>query len=262
MTCVRDQYIASVRASLACFARARELAEEVAGHLDESTAHLEWRGMSHDEAVAEAINRLGSPLEIAAAFAENREPLAVPTRFTRAVGWLAMLALPAWTAAFAFMLASDLAERTRDWEAMPQDLWYAGMLAMMVGSVALLVAGLGLSRRLGGLGLTGTVCVALLSVVVLATPLAWFVPGWASVMAIALSLLSFRLRARRSGFAVYAAIAAAGPAGALTTFLAIGDAGAWSLAFGFMLVPGVAIALLGYRLVREPAIPVPSLTRI
>jgi hypothetical protein len=262
MSTAVTEYLKALEAELGCFVRAGELTTEVSAHLHESVERLEHDGADTEDATAQAIARLGTPREIAAAFARQGEPLAVPTRFTRASGWLAVISLPFWAATFVLIQGAQEAEKTRDWEGLPQALFVSGMATMLVATLGFLVAALGLSRRVGALGRLGTLAIALLGLGVPLVAMAWLIPAWTAVLAVALVALGWQLRVRQSPFATHVLLAAAGPAGAFASFwvfAGIGNEDLWGVPFGIMLLSAGAFAALGYRLVREPSVAVPSL---
>lgn len=256
----RDTYLAALQSELACFARNRELVQEVTAHFDESVDSLQRSGVEPDAAVGQAIARLGTPKEIASAFAVQGEPLAVPTRFTRFAGLLAIVALPFWVATFALMAGSEWAERSREWDGLPQTLFMLAMVTMMVATVGFLFAGLGLSRRIGNFGTWGVVATGLLGLGIALSLMAWFVPAWAIVMTVALGILWFRLRKQESRYANHVAVATAGALGALVSFFvlaATGTESGWSIAFAMVLISASALALIGFDLMREPHVETP-----
>jgi hypothetical protein len=260
-TSTENEYLQALRAELDCFVRGRELAVEVTGHLHESSERLVREGRDPDDALAEAIARLGTPREIAAAFVNQGEPLAVPTPFTRASGWLALLALPLWLATFGLMQGAQVAERTREWEGLPQTLFLLGMVTMLVATLGFLATASGLYRRTGGLGLTGQVAIGFMALGVLLVSVAWFIPAWTTALAVAFGLLGVRLRARQSPFSTYALVAMGGSLAALVSFFVVAPFDTdvlWGIPWAIMLLPAVAVALAGLRLAREPAIAIPT----
>jgi hypothetical protein len=260
-TSTENEYLRALRAELDCFVRGRELAAEVTGHLHESSARLVREGRDPEGALAEAIARLGAPREIAAAFVTQGEPLAVPTPFTRASGWLALLALPLWLATFGLMQGSQVAERTREWEGLPQTLFLLGMATMLFATLGFLATVSGLYRRAGGLGTSGQLAIGIMAVGVLLVALAWFVPAWTTALAVAFGLLGLRLRARKSPFSSYALVAMGGSLAALVSFFVVAPFDLnvlWGIPWAIMILPAVAIAMAGLRLAREPAIAVPA----
>jgi hypothetical protein len=260
-TSEQDDYLQALRAELDCFVRGRELAAEVAGHLQESIERLVREGSNADGAVTEAIAKLGTPREIGAAFVTQGEPLAVPTPFTRASGWLALLALPLWMATFGLMQGAQIADRTREWEGLPQTLFLLGMATMLFATLGFLATVSGLYRRAGGLGTSGQLAIGVMAVGVLLVSLAWFIPAWTTAQAVAFGLMGLRLRARQSPFSTYALVAMGGSLAALVSFLVIAPIDInvlWGIPWAIMILPAVAIALAGLRLAREPAIAIPA----
>jgi hypothetical protein len=253
-------YTRALRRELSCFARGRDLALEVETHLNESIARLEADGMAPPLAVATAIERLGPPREIAAAFVNQGEPVAIPTRWTRLTGWVSLLAIPAGIAATAFMIASATA--AGDWEGLPQTLYLFGATCLLISGAAIVLGTIGLGRRLGGLGKAGKAGFALVAFSAVATvPGAWFVPAWLVPLAGGLLAIAFSLRVKESPFGKPALIAGAGTTVALLAWLVaaatVGDrAGAAYTAIP-MLVPAVAFGMLGIQLAREAPVEVP-----
>jgi hypothetical protein len=111
----------------------------------------------------------------------------MPTNFTNQAGRMALTAACAWVVA-SILVGAKTWFGENDWST---PLYIAVMGAVTVGGVLALVAMIGLSKRLGGLGVVGLVGIVLVGVGVAFGFIAtWAVPVWMSIQGLGLLLIA------------------------------------------------------------------------
>lgn len=142
----------------------RRIVDEITDHALETIDALSREGMSHNEAVARAIERLGPPTAVALSFARSRG-LGMPTTTTRLAGLAGMLA--------PFLMVFGLLMESYDGMGDPGH-WIGGG-ALFASALGLLFLSFGLWRRhAGALGIWGRAALfTIIAAPVLALPFGW-----------------------------------------------------------------------------------------
>ena len=193
-----DGYLETLHRSIRFRRDADDLVAEVHDHLLEAIEILEHRGTGPVAAQRETLERFGDPTVLARAFASTpRGGIAVPTEFTRVSGitsivsgmlWLAMVGL--------WWLANWREDVDGSWEGAAQIFWMLGTVAALGAGALLVFSMVGMNQRHGGLGLLGSVGIALTGLGAAALLLAWLFVGWGTAIAIGTLLFGVALLRR------------------------------------------------------------------
>ena len=258
-----DGYRAVLRRRLPRTSNMDDLLDEVEDHLRSTVEHLTRSGVDVPTAQRMTLERFGEPLVVARAYATTPTGgLRMPTRFTRAAGFVAIAAALGWLAVGAFAVfgpTSLLGEFS--------ELQYAVWAAMILfTAMATIIAVLGLLRRAGA-ARSGSAWVAvpvLVACVFLLAAFAWFWPAGGALLTLGclIAVLQARAAGLPTGVSIWLMVLAF-PAGTGLFFalhsLEVGpvdEYGDRPLAFvlGIMLAAAlfaVALARLGRWLARE-----------
>lgn len=178
-----DGYLDSMRSNIRWRRDTDDLVAEMEDHLYSATEHLLARGSDVIDAQRATLARFGDPKILAAAYASNhRGGIAVPTKFTKRAGLLALIGAVSWIAAAVLMISIN---DTEDW----QGTYYLFSIAVLVAGVLTVIAMIGVGRRVGGLGALGLTGVIVTGIGVLFSIVAWAIPLWMGVQGIGLLLI-------------------------------------------------------------------------
>ncbi|HUG75652.1 MAG TPA: permease prefix domain 1-containing protein [Acidimicrobiia bacterium] len=180
-----DAYLGSLRREMGRIAQAEAILDEVTDHLLEAVAANLRSGLDGPEAEARVLSEFGDPRLVGRALASTTTGgIAVPTNFTRRSGVFLIVSSALWLASFAFLYASDVADRSGPWEGTPQNLFLAAQSLLIAAAATLFVGVVGLVRRHGGMmGIAGRVATLLAILLVLAAPVAWATGLWSTILA-------------------------------------------------------------------------------
>jgi hypothetical protein len=194
-----DGYLDSMRANIRWRRDLDDVVAEMEDHLYSTVEYMLARGSDQDEAQRSTLARFGDPKILVAAFASNdRGGLAVPTTFTHRAGLFALVAAALWL----FNAALYTAMWNRDsWEL----LYLVFTITVVSAGVLGVIAMVGVSKRIGGLGIAGLVGIAVTSVGVLLSVVAWATPVWMGVQGV--GFLVFGIAALSSDLPPRAALA-------------------------------------------------------
>lgn len=111
------------------------------------------------------------------------------TKFTNTAGTLAVAASGFWLAVVAvYWIGQDV---TADWDTTVYLIWTVIILA---AGVLTLVATLGLRQRHDTVGRLGTVGLVILGIGVVASVVAWAIPGWMLIQGVGMMLFAWAIR--------------------------------------------------------------------
>jgi hypothetical protein len=247
-----DGYLDTMRTQIRWRRDLDELVSEMEGHLYSTVENLLATGVEPKTAQRTTLDRFGEPKVLAAVYAStNSGGIAVPTKNTIRAGLFALVAGGLWFASAAFYVATSEFDVGDD--GMRTYAVYAAMV--LAASVLGLLAMVGVSKRLGGLGRSGMAGLVITGVGVAAAGIiAWALPLWMGLMG--LGMLMFGLAVLRttaapkwgtllvsSGFVI----------GVITFIIAnaakVGDRDVWGdypTAWTISAVVGMAIVGLGF----------------
>lgn len=181
-----DGYLDTMRSEIRWRRDLDDLVSEMEDHLYSTVEHLLARGVEPSAAQRATLDRFGEPEAVAAVYAStNSGGIAVPTRTTRRAGTLALISAGFWLAAI-ITYASGLP--VDDWNGAVYLLFSAEVL---IAGVLGLLAMIGMSQRLGGLGVVGTIGLGIIALGVVASILAWATPVWMGLQGIGLLVVGF-----------------------------------------------------------------------
>jgi hypothetical protein len=250
-----DGYLDTMRSEIRWRRDLDDLVFEMEDHLYSTVERLLATGIEPKAAQRDTLERFGEPKVLAAVYASNNTGgIAVPTRNTIRAGTFAL------AAAFFWVGAAAIYGITRSFET---DDWQLGYLlfsiAVLVAGILGLLAAVGVSKRLGGLGALGMTGLVIIGVGVAVSVVAWAMPMWMGIQGI--GLLVFGIAALRTGIAPKwsTVFTSSGFALGVITFIVanaaeFGDkdewgdySDAWALA-GVVGMVIVAIGLIGWGL--------------
>lgn len=155
-----ERYLASLRDRLVWHRDSKDILDEMQDHLHSTVESLERNGMDHETAQRESLRRVGDPRLVALDLATtSRGTLAIPTRFTRNVGIVAIVGALAWIGAVIAWWSAAIIGQPMGvhmvWSASTPGYgaYQAATIMFMVAVVTLLVTMAGLHKRHGGLGI-------------------------------------------------------------------------------------------------------------
>jgi hypothetical protein len=189
-----DGYLDTMRTEIRWRRDLDDLVSEMEDHLYSAVEHLLARGVETDAAQRSTLDRFGEPKVLAAVYASTDSGgLAVPTRNSRRAGTLAFISAGFWLIAAAIYTLDDA---FNDWSQADYILFSA---AILVAGVVGLLAMIGVSRRLGGLGVSGMIGLGITGLGVVASFIAWALPLWMGLQGI--GLLVFGIAVLQRGIA-------------------------------------------------------------
>lgn len=244
-----DGYLDSVRTNIRFRRDLDDLVAEMEDHLYSAVEYLTATGVDPADAQRATLDRFGDPERVAVAYASNNTGgMAVPTRFTRNAGTVALVAAAFWLLSLATYV---LVESADNWE-----LIYSILTAsVVVAGVLTVVAVVGIGKRVGGLGVIGLVAIVIMAVGVLLSFVAWAVILWMTIQGIGLLVFGISLLRKegvpRSGVLAISSGFILGPiAFVVLDALAVGtqntDGDNW---LAFMLGAGLGFAIVSLGLV-------------
>ena len=203
-----DHYLRGLRGRIRWRPDADEVIDELRDHLysamDDAAAHS-----TDDEAEQRRLlARFGQPHQVATALATTpRGGVAVPTESTRAVGTLAVVTAGLWLVFPLAWLILAAADGQGEFELAVQVIFMAGTLGLIAAGGLTVAVMIGLRERLGGLGVLATVGMVFTGLGAAASIFSWFIPGWATPMAIggalfATAMMSVGIASRWSTLAI------------------------------------------------------------
>ena len=159
---VIERYLETLTQRMRWHPNAEDTIAELKDHLHSTAESLARDGMDTESAQQEAVRRAGDPRLVALELATTaRGTLAMPTRFTRNIGIVAIVGALAWAAALIAWWTAALIGRPTGvhmvWtESTPgYEVYQAADLFFTLATVGLLATMAGLHRRHGGLGTLG-----------------------------------------------------------------------------------------------------------
>lgn len=181
-----DGYLDSVRTNIRFRGDLDDLVAEMEDHLYTAVEYLTATGVDPADAQRATLDRFGDPERVAGAYASNNTGgMAVPTRFTRNSGTVALVAATFWLLALVSWVFSD----TANWETA-----YAVLTAcVLIAGVLTIVALVGITKRVGGLGVVGLIAMVIMAVGVLLSIVAWAVILWMTIEGVALLIFGIAL---------------------------------------------------------------------
>jgi hypothetical protein len=191
-----DGYLDTMRSEIRWRRDLDDLVSEMEDHLYSTVENLLATGVEPKAAQRDTLDRFGEPKVLAAVYASNSTGgIAVPTKNTIRAGTFALVAAAFWLIAAAVVVT--------DWGFLNEDNWQVGYMgfsiSVLVAGVLGLLAAIGVSKRLGGLGATGMIGLAITGLGVVASVIAWAVYLWMALQGI--GLLVFGIAVLRSGIA-------------------------------------------------------------
>jgi hypothetical protein len=139
------------------------------------------------------LDRFGEPDVLKAVYASTPTGgIAVPTKNTIRAGTFAIAAAALWLATAAIIFSTSF-ENDDDWQA----AYLVFSIAVLAAGVLGLLAAIGVSKRLGGVGTVGMIGLMITGVGVMASIIAWAVPFWMGLQGV--GLLVVGLAVLRSG---------------------------------------------------------------
>jgi hypothetical protein len=188
-----DGYLDTMRTEIRWRRDLDDLVSEMEDHLYSTVENLLATGVETKAAQRDTLDRFGEPKVLAAVYASNNSGgIAVPTKNTIRAGTFALAAAFFWLAA---AVVYGVGIEGDDW----QMGYLLFSIAILLGGILGLLAAVGVSKRLGGLGVTGMIGLVITGVGVVASIVAWAVPFWMGIQGIGLLVLGIAVL--RSGIA-------------------------------------------------------------
>jgi hypothetical protein len=195
-----DRYLEALRECLAWRVDQDDLVSEIKDHLLASIERLEAEGMGPSEAARASLSRIGAPNAVARAFVETPEGgLAVPTKFTRTGGTLAVFSAAMWLLLAAAWWIAGLTSQSNDHSlggTVASISYGFGALALLLANPLTILTLIALSQRHGGLGLPGTAGLFIASIGAVGSLAAWVMIGWGAFGIVGLVLFGFAMSNR------------------------------------------------------------------
>jgi hypothetical protein len=189
-----DGYLDTMRTEIRWRRDLDDVVSEMEDHLYSTVEVLLASGVESQSAQRATLDRFGEPDVLKAVYASTPTGgIAVPTTFTRRAGLFALISAGFWLAtAGLFVFGRD----SGDGEVAAYMIFSAGIL---IAGGFLLLAMIGMGKRLGGLGVLGMSGLVVTSAGVALSLLAWAIPFWMGLQGI--GLLLFGIAALRSDLA-------------------------------------------------------------
>ena len=244
-----DGYLDTMRTRVRWRRDVEDLVAEMEDHLYSTVERFEARGTDTQLAQRQTLDRFGDPDLMADAFASTpRGGIAVPTKFTKTAGLVAIVASALWVVSIAtFWVGESVLD---DWNSTPYLVW---SISVLVAGVLTLIATIGLRRRLGGLGGLGIAGVIILGLGVVVSFLTWATVVWMAVEGVGMLLIAIaawpiRLAPRPATIAYGSGMLLGAITWGVLTELKVGTPdsyGEYVLAWDWAFTVGVAIAAAG-----------------
>ena len=178
-----EDYLARLAGEVAARADADDVVAEARDHLYAAVGDRVAAGDRERDATRFALDRFGDPALVARSLRRPRHP-AVPTTTSRSAGTAALLGAAAWIAlAMLWWLTHLLDEGS--WGTGAQVTFMFATTVLMASVVLTALALHGLQQRHGGKGLLGVMTLVACGLALVASFVSWFLPGWASLLALA-----------------------------------------------------------------------------
>lgn len=191
-----DTYLDGLRGRLRWRSDADEVIDELRDHLYSAMDEAAARSTDGTVDQQRLLARFGEQHEVATALATTpRGGVAVPTASTKSVGRIAIVAAGLWLVFPLSWLILAAADGQGDFELVTQIIFMAGTLGLIAAGGMTVAIMVGLRERLGGLGLLATVGMAFMGLGAAASVFSWFIPGWATPMAIGGALFATAMKA-------------------------------------------------------------------
>jgi hypothetical protein len=191
-----DGYLDTMRSEIRWRRDIDDLVSEMEDHLYSTVENLLATGVEPKAAQQDTLERFGEPKVLAAVYASNNTGgIAVPTKNTIRAGTFALAAAFFWLASAAIVAYPVWISDSDEW----QGTYLLFSSAVLVAGVLGLLAAIGMSKRLGGLGATGMIGLVITGVGVVASVIAWAVPLWMGLQGVGLLVLGIAVL--RSGIA-------------------------------------------------------------
>jgi hypothetical protein len=188
-----DGYLDTMRTEIRWRRDLDDLVSEMEDHLYTAVESMVSRGIETDAAQRTTLTRFGEPDVLAAVYAStDTGGLAVPTTFTKRAGTFALVSAFFWLAAGLSHLF--MTGRNDDW----QQAYMALSAFVLIGGVFGILAMIGISKRLGGLGVLGMVGLAIVAFGVFTSLIAWAVFLWMTVQGVGYLVFGYAVL-RRDG---------------------------------------------------------------
>jgi hypothetical protein len=248
-----DGYLEAMRDGLRWRQDLDDLVSEMEDHLYSTVEHMCSRGQEPTAAERSALDRFGDPKTLASVYAStNNGGLAVPTKFTRTAGLMAIVA--------AVLLIPVAVASTSDLWTDSWEIPYAvGTTALVAASLLMLIFAIGLKQRTGARGVLPIVAIVFGVIGTVLSLVFWFIPGWGAAIGVSTLAMAWIVLRVGAGPVIPTVLYGIGfPAGAVAFVLAhslkVGTAGeyneypaAFAIGIGLACVL-TAIGLLGMGL--------------
>jgi hypothetical protein len=179
-----DGYLDTMRTHIRWRSDLDDLVFEMEDHLYSTVENLLATGIEPKVAQRTTLDRFGEPKVLAAVYASNNSGgIAVPTNNTIRAGTFALAAAFFWLAAAAVYVFSE--EFSDSWEVS----YLLFSAAILIAGVLGLLAAIGMSKRLGGLGVLGMTGLVITGIGVFVSIVAWALPLWMGLQGLGLLLL-------------------------------------------------------------------------
>ncbi len=266
-----DRYLIELAREVRWIRDAEDIIEEVADHLLEAAAAFTHRGLDRLAAQKRALTEFGDPTLVGRAFASSTTGgIAVPTNFSRRAGVALIGSSFLWLAGLTFIYFAEVADRTRPWEGLPQQLFGIGAYTLLAAGALLVVGIVGINRRHGGaLGHAGRLVLWISVITAFTAPAAWLWGVWLTALGIGAVLLAAALAGsditpRLAGLLVgIGGATAAGSAWAFqltTEEVDLGEGAVTTFVFLGLAIYSLGLAMLGTWLKGEESVEEPELT--
>ena len=189
-----DGYLDTMRTEIRWRRDLDDVVSEMEDHLYSTVEVLLASGVESQSAQRATLDRFGEPDVLEAVYASAPTGgIAVPTTFTRRAGLFALISAGFWLATAGLFV---FGRESGDGEVAAYMIFSAGIL---IAGGFLLLAMIGMGKRLGGLGVLGMSGLVVTSAGVALSLLAWAIPFWMGLQGI--GLLLFGIAALRSDLA-------------------------------------------------------------
>jgi hypothetical protein len=190
-----DGYLDTMRTEIRWRRDLDEIVSEMEDHLYSTVEGLLASGVESRAAQRATLDRFGEPDVLKAVYASTPTGgIAVPTKNTIRAGTLALASAALWFAAAAIIFFTTF-RNDDEWQA----AYLVFSIAVLAAGVLGLLAAIGVSKRLGGLGATGMIGLVITGLGVVASILTWAVYFWMTLQGIGLLVLGIAIL--RSGIA-------------------------------------------------------------
>jgi len=189
-----DGYLDTMRTEIRWRRDLDEIVSEMEDHLYSTVEVLLASDVEPRAAQRTTLDRFGEPDVLKAVYASTPTGgIAVPTKNTIRAGTFALAAAALWLVAATSYVLSNALDNWDDAD------YYIFSAAVLTAGVLGLLAMIGVSKRLGGLGVFGMVGLVITGLGVFVSIVTWAVPFWMGVQGV--GMLIFGIAVLRSGIA-------------------------------------------------------------